>query len=108
MVELTLVLKSSPEAHKTLEELKEEGYNATIISTESLRHAVDYNPGDHNFMTLRHVAEHQSMESILCVFLLHEEEVGQVKRTIREYTHHFEKIHGFMYSRPIDDYEGSI
>jgi len=108
MIELTLVMKGTPEAYRTLEELREEGYNATVLTTESLHHALEYNPGDHNFITLRHLEQQGNLESVLCVFLLKEEEVEQVKRVIREYTHDFQKIKGFMYSRPIDDYEGSI
>ena len=42
--ELYLVLKSSDKAFETLEELKREGFNATVVSGESLRHAVDYYP----------------------------------------------------------------
>ena len=46
--ELRLVLKSSDRAFSTLEELKREGFNATVVSTESLRHAVDYYPEEHH------------------------------------------------------------
>ena len=64
MKELYLVLKSSPEAYKTLEELKYEGFNATVLSAESLRHAVDYYPEEHHFFTLRHIEKEEMMESI--------------------------------------------
>ena len=108
MKELYLVLKSSPQAFRTLEELKAEGYNATVLSAESLRHAVDYYPEEHHFYTLRHFEKTEMLESILCLFVLKDEDLERVKQTIRGYTNHFKDIKGFMYSRTIEDYEGSL
>ena len=107
-VELTLVLKSTERAYETLQQLNEEGFNATVISTESLRHAVDYYPGEHHFFNLRQLENKEMLESILCVFVVDQEKVEQLKRVIREFTNEFKDIKGFMYSRSIDDYEGSI
>jgi len=107
-VELTLVLKSTSRAYDTLKALKAEGYNATVMSSESLRHAVDYYPGEHHFINLRHLEEKDLLESILCVFIVDDNRLEQLKKVIREYTSNFEEIKGFMYSRTIDDYEGSI
>lgn len=106
--ELYLVLKSTDDAFLTLEELKNEGFNATVINTESLHHAVDYYPGEHHFINLRHIEEKQSLESILCVFIVEEDKLNHLKEVVREYTNNFKDIKGFMYSRPINDYEGSI
>ena len=39
---LYLVLKSTEDAFHTLELLREDGYNGTLINTESIRHAVDW------------------------------------------------------------------
>lgn len=108
MKELYLMLKSSPAAYRTLEELKAEGFNATVLSAESLRHAVDYYPEEHHFFTLRHYEKQEMLESILCLFVLPDEQVARVKATIRGYTNHFKDIKGFMYSRDIADYEGSL
>lgn len=108
MKELYLILKSSPAAYRTLEELKAEGYNATVLSAESLRHAVDYYPEEHHFFTLRHLEKKEMLESILCLFVLPDEKVEAVKQTIRGYTNNFQDIKGFMYSRAIEDYEGSL
>ena len=107
-VELTLVLKSTERAFETLEALKRAGFNGTLMSSESLRHAVDYYPGEHHFINLRHIEEKQSLESILCVFIVEEDKLNHLKEVVREYTDNFKSIKGFMYSRPIDDYEGSI
>ena len=108
MRELYLVLKTSPAAYRTLEELKAEGYNATVLSGESLRHAVDYYPEEHHFLSLRHLEKTDFLQSILCLFVLKDEEVERVKQTIRGYTENFTAIKGCMYSRPIEDYEGSL
>ena len=107
-VELTLVLKTTERAFETLEALKQAGFNATVMSSESLRHALDYYPGEHTFINLRHIEEKEEMESVLCLFLVDYNRLEDLKNVIREYTNNFREIKGFMYSRPIDDYEGSI
>ena len=106
--ELYLVLKNSEKAFATLEELKKEGFNATVISTESLRHAVDYYPGEHTFINLRQLEQKDLLESILCLFVLDTDHLEELKDIIRKSTNNFRDIKGFMYSRGIDDYEGSI
>lgn len=106
--ELCLVLKSSEKAVATLEKLKAEGFNATVVSTESLRHAVDYYPGDHHFFNLRQYENEKMLESVLCLFVIDEEKVELLKEIIRTYTNQFKDIKGFMYTRDILDYEGSI
>ena len=109
MKELYLVLKTSPEAYRTLEEIRAAGFNATVLSAESLRHAVDYYPEEHHFFTLRHLEKAEEIsETILCLFVLPDAKVEEVKETIRRYTNHFLDIKGFMYSRTIEDYEGSL
>lgn len=107
-VELTLVLKSTDRAYETLQQLKEEGYNATVMSSESLRHAVEYYPGEHHFINLRHIENHEMLESVLCVFIVDDHKLEHLKGIIRDYTSNFKEIKGFMYSRSIDDFEGSI
>ena len=107
-VELTLVLESTEKAFDTLQEIKSEGYNATVLSSESLRHAVDYYPGEHHFFNLRDLEKREMMESILCVFIVDDDKVQRLKEVIRKTTHGFKDIKGFMYSRSIEDYEGSI
>ena len=107
-VELTLVLKTTERAFETLEALKSAGFNATVMSSESLRHALDYYPGEHHFINLRHIEQKEMLESVLCLFIVEQERLEQLKQVIREYTANFKEIKGFMYSRPIDDYEGSV
>ena len=107
-VELTLVLKTTERAHETLEALKSAGFNATVMSSESLRHAVDYYPGEHTFINLRQLEQKDALESFLCLFVVDYERLNELKDVIRRYTDNFNEIKGFMYSRGIDDYEGSI
>ena len=83
-VELTLVLKTTDKAYGALEEIKKAGFNATVMSSESLRHAVDYYPGEHHFINLRHIEEKQSLESVLCVFLVEQERLNELKQVIRD------------------------
>lgn len=103
-----LVLKSSLESVHTLEEIRKDGYNATIMTTESLRHAIDEIPEERYFFTLRQVEKVTSNESILCLFIVDEDKLEHLKEVVRKNTENFKKIKGFMFSRPIDDYEGSI
>lgn len=107
-VELTLVLKTTERAYGTLEAIKRAGYNATIMTTESLRHAVDYYPGEHTFINLRQLEQREAFESILGVFIVDDDRLDDLKKVIRETTKNFTDIKGFMYSRPINDFEGSI
>ncbi len=106
--ELRLVLKSSDRAFSTLEELKREGFNATVVSTESLRHAVDYYPEEHHFFSLRNLEQKEMLQSILCIFIIDDNQLDKIKNIIRNYTNDFKDIKGFMYSFDIHDYEGSI
>ena len=107
-VELTLALETTNKAYETLQALKAAGFNATVMSSESLRHAVDYYPEEHTFISLRQLENREMLESILCLFVLDTDHLEELKNVIRENTNNFKDIKGFMYSRGIDDYEGSI
>ena len=106
--ELYFVLESSERAFSTLEEIKQAGFNATVVSSESLRHAVEYTPEDHHFLSLRHIEQNQLLQSILCLFVVDENRLEELKEVIRRCTNNFKDLKGFMYSRDILDYEGSI
>ena len=104
---LYLVLENSPKAIETLEELKKEGFNATVVSTESLRHALDESPEDHHFFGLRHLEKEVSTSS-LCLFIIEENQLHVITSVIKQFTNNFKDIKGFMYSQSVDNYEGSI
>ena len=105
---LYLVLKSGTLAFNVLEGLKREGFNATLISTESLRHAIDDFPEDHHFYNLRHFEQKQQQESILGLFVAEADRIEVLKAYVRKFTNNFQDVHGFMYSVNIEGYEGSI
>ena len=48
------------------------------------------------------------LESVLCLFVVEDNKLEHIKEIIRQYTNNFKDIKGFMYSRDINDYEGSI
>lgn len=105
---LYLVLKSGNLAFNILEDIKRAGFNATLVSTESLRHAVEDFPEDHHFYNLRHFEQKELQESILGLFVAEENQIKQIKQLVRDLTHNFQDIHGFMYSFILEDYEGSF
>ena len=105
---LYLVFKSSPEAVHVLDQIRNEGYNATVMSTESLRHAFEELPEERHFFTLRHAQKVKVNESVLCLFIIDEEKLEELKNIVREKTDNFFKVKGFMFSRDIKDFEGSI
>ena len=107
-VQLTLTLKSTDRAYETLQRIKSEGYNATVLSSESLRHALDYYPGEHHFYNLRDLEKKEMVESVVCLIITDEEKVERLKEVIRTATNNFKDIKGFMYTRRLTDYEGSI
>lgn len=107
-VELKLVLKTHDHSYEVLNTIKNAGFNATIISSESLRHAVDFAPSDNHFMNLRQLEQKEFMERMFCFFVVDDSRLNELKEIIREITQNFTKIKGFMYSRKIENFEGSI
>ena len=105
---LYLVLKSTPKAFETFEDLKSRGFNGTAVSTESLRKAVEYYPEEHHFFNLRHLEEKEMTESVLVIFVVDEEKLKELKDVIRWDTNNFTNPKGFMYSFELTDYEGNI
>lgn len=103
-----LTIEVSPLSLRTLEEIKEDGYNATVVTSESLRHAMEILPEERHFINLRNLDISQNNESILCLFVVDEEKVEHLKEVIRKNTENFKKIKGFMFSQLLEDYEGSI
>ena len=105
---LFLILEDSPQGLHTLEVLKSEGFNATIATAESLKHAFE-DPGEHHFINLRHLdLEENVKESTFCMFVVEEYKLDLLKDLIRRETNNFRLIKGFMYSHSVEDYEGSF
>lgn len=108
MKELHLVLKSGPEAVRTLEVLRHAGFNGTVIGSDSVRTALEDLPEEHHFFNLRHYEKGKASESIVCLFLLNEDKIEEAKSIIRDTTKGFTAIKGAMYTQEVDGYEGSI
>ena len=104
---LYLVLKNTPKAHETLEALKEKGFNGTVIGSNSLRHTMEYFPEEHTFLNLRHIENVENAESVMCMFVWDEEVINTIKEEIRNHTNNFKNIKGFMFTKNVEDYEGS-
>jgi len=105
---LFLVLKQSEEALEVLQTLKSDGYNATMVSTDSLHHAFLNSEEDHHFYSLRHLEKEQLNQSTLGIFIVDDVNLEKLKENIRIHTDNFKKAKGFMYSVDLNDYEGSI
>ena len=105
---LYVILKNTPTVHDMLEELKNEGYNGTLIGSNSLRHALDYFPEEHTFLNLRHIEDSDVSESILCMFVWEEETIEIIKEKVRKYTNNFKDLKGFMFSKDAPDFEGTM
>jgi len=105
---LYLVLKGSNRAFETLDDLRERGFNATVVSSESLKRAVEEYPEERHFFNLRHLENHELNESILVIFVVEEDKLTELKDVIRWDTNNFIDIKGFMYSVDLNDYEGTV
>ena len=104
---LYVVLKNTPKAYETLEELRNLGFNGTIVGSNSLRHALDSDPEEHHFLNLRHIEDTENSESLLCMFVWEEDVIDTIKEAVRKHTNNFKDIKGFMFSKVAEDYEGS-
>ena len=105
---LFVVLKNTEASHEVLEAIKNDGYNGTLIGSNSLRHALNAFPEEHHFLNLRHLEDKEISESILCMFVWDESVIELIKDKVRKYTNNFQDIKGFMFSLPINDYEGTL
>lgn len=105
---LYLVLKATPKAFETFEDLKQRGFNGTAVSSESLHKAVEFYPEEHHFFNLRDLEKHDLKESVLVIFVVDEENIVELKDVIRWDTDNFTNPKGFMYSFDLLDYEGNV
>ncbi len=107
---LYLILDSGEAALDAYESIKKSGYNGTLIESASLRHALDLGyPEDRYFFSLAaYEASKDKEESTFALFIVDADKLETLKETIREHTDNFHKVKGAMFSRTIDDYEGTI
>ena len=105
---LYVILKNNVDAYEILESLRNEGFNGTLIGSNSLRHALDAFPEEHHFLNLRHIEDPESSESVLCMFVWEEDVIEVIRQRIREKTNNFKSVKGFMFSKNVEDYEGTL
>lgn len=103
---LYLFLENSPVAVEVLGAVKEKGYNGTMLETISVRHAIE--PEETHFFNLMDWDMLNNRESTVTMFLIDEDKVDDLKSEIREHTDSFTKIKGGMFTKKIEDYEGTI
>ena len=105
-----LILENNSKATSTFEQIKSHGFNGTIVSTESLKHAVDeYFPEDDHFFNLRSYENRKQVAAgFMAMFVVDEERINELKQIVRDYTNNFKEINGGMFSKKIDDFEGSF
>ena len=79
------------------------------VETISLRHAMEGSlPEETHFFSLMNWNVMNDQESTLSMYLVDEERVGALKEAIREHTDGFKKVKGAMFTKKIEDYEGTI
>lgn len=105
---LYVVLKNNSEAYEILQNLKNEGFNGTLIGSNSLKHTMDVFPEEHHFLNLRHIEDSESSDFILCMFVWEEDVIEIIREKIRKATGNFKDVHGFMFSKRVEDYEGTL
>ena len=110
---LYLILENGNEAISVFDSIRQAGYNGTLMRTASLRHALDDDqPEDTHFFSLTGVCAfgrtEQDGEAMFALFVVDEEKLEGLKAMIRMKTDNFEKLAGGMFSRSLEDYEGSF
>lgn len=106
---LYLFLENSPVALEAMQAIKDSGFNGTVVETISLRHAMEGNlPEETHFFSLMNWNVMNDQESTLSMYLVDEERVDALKEAIREHTDGFKKVKGAMFTKKIEDYEGTI
>ncbi len=106
---LYLFLENSPVAVEALQAVKEKGYNGTMLETISVRHAIESAlPEETHFFNLMDWDMLNTRESTVTMFLIDEDKVEDLKEEIRIHTGNFGKIKGGMFTKKIEDYEGTI
>ncbi len=105
---LYLFLENSPIAVEVLSSVKEKGFNGTMLETISVRHAIDSQVEETHFFSLMNWDMLNNRESTVTMFLVDEEKVEDLKNEIRSHTNDFKKVKGGMFTKKVEDFEGTI
>ena len=110
-VMLFAVLDRGPITDELYNAIIMDGYNGTIIKTQSLKHLLhneDFtNPA---VLSLSQIAEHThaSGQNTAMFVIVEEEKLDKLQEDIRHYTENFTKVHGAMFVIPVESFEGSF
>lgn len=88
-----------------------DGYNGTIIKTQSLKHILNNAALEKTaVLSLSEIAEdtHLSGQNSTMFVIVDDTKLPQLQKDIRHYTENFTKIHGAMFVVPIESFEGSF
>lgn len=106
---LFLILENGSAAIRALENIRSSGYNGTLLGGSSLRHALEGKlPEEHSFFHLAHWEAENKDESTVSMFVIDNDKVDELKKTIREHTENFQSVKGAMFTLPLEDYEGAF
>jgi hypothetical protein len=88
-----------------------DGYNGTIIKTQSLKHVLK-NPELESAaaLSLSEIAEetHGSGQNSTMFVIVDDDKLPRLQKDIRDYTENFTKIHGAMFTISLDSFESSF
>ncbi|MCH3909841.1 MAG: hypothetical protein LKF75_04595 [Bacilli bacterium] len=87
-----------------------DGYNGTIIKTQSLKHILSNSSDKAAVLSLSQIAEntHESGQNSTMFVIVDEDKLPKLQNDIRTHTDNFTKIHGAMFTVPIASFEGSF
>lgn len=88
-----------------------DGYNGTIIKTQSLKHILRNEEFENAAtLSLSQIAEetHEGGQNSTMFVIVDEKKLSRLQQDIREHTENFTRIHGAMFVVPISSFEGSF
>lgn len=106
---LFLILGNGAKSLHALEEINSHGFNGTLVGGASLRHTLEGKlPEEHSFFHLAQWEADNKKESTVSIFIENEEQLEELKKTIRKYTDNFKSVKGAFFTIPLEDYEGTF
>ena len=106
---LFVVLENKPATQDLIHELSKKGVNGTILSSTSVHnYMLDEEEDVPSFFSLAHISENKFVHNTTLYFILEDDKIEEVQKTVREITKNFTKVKGGMFKTPIESFEGSF
>ena len=108
---LFAVLERGRETDALYATLIADGYNGTLIKTQSLKHVLQNEDlAKAAALSLSDIAEntHEPGQNSTMFVIVEQEKLPRLQDDIRRLSGNFQKIHGAMFVVPIQDFEGSF